>query len=185
MVEIQENYKDYDAPRCVLKSIKRFIRYTPKKYLAGLHLICLTNTDALNRKERRQKTLSRKKKVALNRCNGWYMQEWNKEPARIVLLVDNILDGCPRWLLKFNYFSDIELARTFFHELGHHIHKTQAPEHREREDVADKWKRLLSRKYFWIRYWYVMLILLVFRPLLNWMHKKAMQDMERYQNEQE
>jgi hypothetical protein len=95
MVEIQENYRDYEAPRCALKSVRRLIRYTPSKYFSGLQLIYLTNSDALNRKDRRQKTKWRKRKVALNNCAGWYVEKWNNQPARINLLVDKIFYDYP------------------------------------------------------------------------------------------
>ena len=169
MVEIVENYKDYKAPVAALKSIKRFIRYTPEKYFNGLHSINLTNTGALNRKSRRNKTKSREKKVSLKDCAGWYVEKWNNEPAHIELVVDNIFDGYPAWALKIGFIVDVAFSRTFFHELGHHIHKTQAPEHFEREDVADKWKRRLSKKFFWKRYWHFLLLILPFKPLFDWL----------------
>jgi hypothetical protein len=172
MTEIQENYKDYEAPRCVLKSVKRLIRNTPTKYFFGLQLVHLTNTDALNRKNRRKKTKSRKRKVALNNCAGWYVEKWNNQPARIELLVDKIFYDYPSWALKIGFVSDIVLSRAFFHELGHHIHKTQAPEHEEREDVAEKWKKRLSRKFFWKRYWHFMVLILPFKRLLDWLLKR-------------
>ena len=172
MVEIQENYKDYEAPRCALKSVKRLIRHTPKKYFSDLQLVHLTNSDALNRKSRRQKTKSRKRKVSLNNCGGWYIEKWNNQPARIELLIDKIFYEFPSWALKIGFISDITLSGVFFHELGHHIHKTQAPEHQEREDVADKWENRLSRQYFWKRYWHLMILIWPFKPLFDWLLKR-------------
>ncbi len=172
MVKIQENYKNYEAPRCVLNSANRLVENTPKKYLMGLHLIHLTNTNALNRKNRRQKTISRKRKVALNNCSGWYAEKWNNQPAQIELYVDRIFLDYPPWALKLGFIADIALSSTFFHELGHHIHKTQVPEYDEREDVADKWKNRLSRRYFWKRYWYLMVIIYPFKPMFDWLLKR-------------
>jgi hypothetical protein len=172
MVEIRENYKDFEPPRAALKAIKRFIHHTPEKYFAGLHSISLTNADALNRKLRRQKTKSRGKTVSLNNSSGWYVEKWNNEPAYIVLLIDKILDGYPLWALKINLIADVALSGTFFHELGHHVHKTRAPEHLEREDVADKWKRRLSRKFFWKKHWYFLVLIMPFKPLFDWLLKR-------------
>ena len=62
--------------------------------------------------------------------------------------MDNNFDGYPAWILKIGSIAAVAFSRTLFHELGHHIHKTQAPEHFEREDVADKWKRRVSRNFF-------------------------------------
>ena len=172
MVDINENYKGFEPPKVILKVIKRFIRYTPEKYFAGLHSVRLTNTNALNRKLRRQKTKSRGKSVSLYDSSGWYVAKWNNEPAYIELLIDKIFGGYPSWTLKISFIADVALSRTFFHELGHHIHKTQAPEHSEREDVAVKWEKRLSRKYFWKRHWYVLILIFPFRPLFNWLLKK-------------
>ena len=172
MVEIQENYKDYKAPICVLKSVTRLIRHIPRKYFSGLHLVNLTNTDALNRKHRRQKTKSRKRNVSLNNCAGWYVDKWNNQPARIELLIDMICYDYLTWVLKIGFVLDVALSRSFFHELGHHIHKTQSPEHAEREDVADKWKKRLSRKFFWKRYWHIMILIFPFKPLFDWLLKR-------------
>jgi hypothetical protein len=47
------------------------------------------------------------------------------------------------------YFSDV-----LYHEIGHHIHATRRPEHREKEDVAEKWKARLESKFILGRYWY-------------------------------
>ena len=171
MVEIEENYKDYEAPACARKAINRIIRYTPERYLSGLHLINLTNTKTLNRKERRQKTISRKRKVALNKCSGWYVQKWKNDPAYIELIIDSIYAGFPAWVLKIGFISDIMLASVFYHELGHHIHKTQFPEYAEREDVADKWERRLSKRYFWKRYWHFMVVIWPLKPLFDYLLK--------------
>ena len=148
MVEIAENHKEYEPPSAALKSIKRFVRYTPQKYFAGLQSINLTNIGTLNRKSRRNKIKSRKRTVSLNDCAGWYVEKWNNEPAHIELLVDNNFDGYPAWILKIGFISAVAFSKTLFHELGHHIHKTQVPEHFEREDVADKWERRVSRNFF-------------------------------------
>ena len=172
MVEIQENYKAYDAPKCVLKSVRRLIQNTPQKYFSGLHLIHLTNTNALNRKLRKQKTKARKRKVALNNCAGWYVEKWNGEPARIEMLIDKIFYDYPSWVLKIGFISDIAISRTFYHELGHHIHKTQSPEYIDKEDAVDKWKKRLSRRFFWKRYWHIMILIWPLKPVFNYLLRK-------------
>ena len=108
----------------------------------------------------------------MNDCAGWYVEKWNNEPAHIELLVDNNFDGYPAWILKIGFISAVAFSRTLFHELGHHIHKTQAPEHFEREDVADKWKRRVSRNFFWKRYWHFLLLIAPFKPLFDWLLKR-------------
>ena len=109
----------------------------------------------------------------MNRCEGWYVGKWNNQPARIELVIDNILYDFPGLLLKFGFFLDMVISSTLFHEIGHHIHETQAPEHSEREDVADKWKYRLTKKYFWKKYWYMMLLIFPFKDIIKWMIKKT------------
>ena len=155
MIKIEENYKEYIPHPKIKKSIKRMISNVPQKRLLGIHVIILTNTKALNNKKRRQKTKSRKRKVALNKCLGWYIQKWDKNPAYIELLIDNIFENIPKWFYYSDFLVDIVLSSTVYHEIGHHIHYTQAPEFNEREDVAEKWKKKLSKKYFTRKYWYI------------------------------
>jgi hypothetical protein len=51
----------------------------------------------------------------------------------------------------------MRFSYTLYHELGHHIHETQRPEYRERENVADTYAFRLLRRY-WLRRWYVLLL---------------------------
>jgi len=160
MIEIIEHYKDYEPPKAVLKSLKRLIRYTDKKYLVGISYVELTNTAALNRELRREKTKSRKKSGFLHDSLGWYCEKWKDEPAYIVLLTDHIFSSnLSKWRLYFNFPVDARLSMTFFHELGHHIHKTKIPEYRETENVADDWKFRLYFQFVKMRYWYLLLLL--------------------------
>jgi hypothetical protein len=64
------------------------------------------------------------------------------------------------------------LGEVLFHEIGHHIHYTQAPEFREREDVAEDWKKRLSKIYFRKRYWYFLPIAYMLYPF-SWLIKKV------------
>ncbi|MCD4811300.1 hypothetical protein K8R14_01690 [bacterium] len=172
MTHIQENYKNFNPHPKTLKSVERIVASIPSKRLAGLNTIILTNTKALNNKKRRQKTKSRKRKVALNNCLGWYIQKWDRNPAYIELLIDNIYQGYPKWVHFFNFIHDLPIASTLFHEVGHHIHKTQAPEFNDKEDVANKWGRKLYRKYCMNRYWYIIIPLYPVIYISNRLYKK-------------
>ena len=48
------------------------------------------------------------------------------------------------------------MSETLFHELGHHIHRTQRPEYEGRENIAEKWSKKLSGKFIRERYWYLL-----------------------------
>ncbi len=169
-VQVVEAYHDSEPPCKVKETVERLLRGVSDKYLIGLHSIVLTNASGLNRKRRREKTMSRKKKVSIRTCRGVYCESWEGEPAHIELFVDNILlppvkdSGTQtrrllKWLfrlfMKSKLFWDVNLSSVLYHEIGHHIHKTQAPEYGEREDIADKWKDKLQGRYLRRKYWYI------------------------------
>ena len=167
-VAVEEAYKDFVCPVNAPKAVERLLSGIPKQYLSGLGSVVLTNTGGLSRGRRRQKTRSRKRRVAIPDARGLYHQEWRGTPAWIEIFVDNVLGEWPAWELRIPFFRDMAIAEVLFHELGHHIHRTQAPEYKEREDVAEKWERRLVRTYFWPKYWYIVLPLrlvgLVLKP---------------------
>ena len=62
--------------------------------------------------------------------------------------VQELLDSAPlvpTWALRLRLVRSLVLGDTLYHELGHHIHAQQQPEHRERETVADEWQTRLLR----------------------------------------
>jgi hypothetical protein len=156
VIEIKSAYLDYEPPFDVERAVRRMLDLTPPEHLAGLRTIVLRNAAGLNHERRRSKTLSRKRKVAIARCRGLYHQRWKGEPAWIEIFVDNVFRDCPRPLLWFSILRESYLGDIVFHELGHHVHFTKVPEHREREDVAEKWKKRLGRIYFRKRFWYLL-----------------------------
>lgn len=154
-LEIVEKYDGFSPPFDVPSVVRRLLRTVPGQYLGGLKAIVLTNVSALPRRRRRRKSRSRGRVVQPSGAAGFYHREWKGEPAHIVLLVDQI---CSRWgrrWLRLGITRDSAIARTLFHEIGHHIHTVHAPEHREREDVADEWSEALSKRYLRRRYWYL------------------------------
>jgi hypothetical protein len=166
-IEIQEVYRDFIAPSWVSMTISRLINGIPAKHLNGLKTILLTNCDGLNRSQRRRKTKYRKNKVATHDCLGLYRQEWQGQPARIELFVDNILHEFPALIQRIHFFQDLIIAGVLYHEVGHHIHKTNEPEYREREDVADSWRKKLIGIYFRKRYWYLRPLTVILKPLVS------------------
>lgn len=128
----------------------------PPRFLAGLRYIRLTATTGFTRVRRRAKTPSRGRKVALVHTAGLYFREQQNHPATIDLHLDKLFGGTPSWALRLPIIRRLTLAETLFHELGHHIHATSAPEHREPEDVAERWKKRLYRRFVRQQYWYLM-----------------------------
>ena len=162
-VELVEAYRTYSPPAWVRPTVDRILSGMPARYLSGLRTVVLTDAGGLNYARRRAKTLSRKKKVKISESTGLYHQKWKGEPAWIELFVDNIVPwyGRMTWL---RFIRDLAIGEILAHEIGHHIHTTRAPEFREREDVAEKWKGKLLGPYLMRRYWYFFpLVVLVYR----------------------
>lgn len=136
---IVESYKDYRPPFNARQVVERLFDDVQQKYLSGLNSVVLTNSGALNRSRRRSKTKSRGQRVSIPKTLGLYHQKRYGAPIWIELFVDNITRRWPRPLLWMRVFQDMTIGSVFYHELGHHVHFTKLPEHKEREDVADEW----------------------------------------------
>jgi hypothetical protein len=166
-IEIQEDYRDFVAPFWVSKALCRLLDGIPEKYLYGLKTILLTNSLGLNRSQRRKKTKFKKHKVSNHACLGLYQQEWQGQPAKIELFTDNILSSFPALIQRIPFFQDLIMGDVLYHEVGHHIHKSSEPEYREREDVADFWRKKLIGIYFRKQYWYLRPLTIVLKPLVT------------------
>lgn len=71
-----------------------------------------------------------------------------------------------QWIFKIPLVRDILFSDILFHEIGHHIHATAQPEFREKEDVADKWKLKLQRRYMRRRYPWLAMVVSFAKPLI-------------------
>jgi hypothetical protein len=155
----------------ISKIVARLIDGLPAEYLVGIKTVLLTDAAGLNHEGRRAKTWARGKKVPIRQCRGLYHQASKGESAWIELFVDNIVMNSPSGFLRVPLLADMEFSEVLFHEIGHHIHKTRAPEFKEREDVAEVWEKRLRRIYISKRYWYLTPIAYVLYPLF-WLKKK-------------
>ncbi|HEV8573462.1 MAG TPA: hypothetical protein VGR43_02020 [Dehalococcoidia bacterium] len=173
MVKVVEYYRDWVPPTGVRRTIDRLLEATPQQYLIGLRSVVLTNAASLTGKRRRGTTVSRKRKVALNRCGGLYHRSRHDQQASIEIFVDNCLEPLPTRLRNVSLFLDLGLGPVWFHELGHHIHSTVAREYGERENVADRWSRRLFRPYFRRNYWWLTALFFPLRPLFRlWLRSR-------------
>jgi hypothetical protein len=154
-VIVSEAYKDYQPHINARKVVERLITAVPANQLRGIKTVVLTNSDNLNHNQRRGKTWSRRKKVRLRECCGLYYHKTTQSEAWVEIFVDNILSCWPCPLHHIPILLDMFFAEPLYHEIGHHIHATQRPEYKEREDVADEWSRKLCHPYFKRRYWYL------------------------------
>jgi len=162
------HYSDYTPPFDPVPVIQRMLASVPPKYLVGLSEIVLTNSTGLSRKLRRSVTKSRKRKVKIVEARGLYRQAWHGKPAWIQIFVNNTLKNWGKgWWLRFTFFAEILLGDVLFHEIGHHIHFTARPEHREKEEVADDWMRRLKKNYFRTQRPMLRFVLITLRPILR------------------
>jgi hypothetical protein len=167
-VRITTSYHEYTPPFAVEPIVRRMLDSVPDKYLSGLNEVALTNTSGMSRERRRAVTKSRKRKVRMLDARGLYHPAWNNRPAWIEIFVDNILRGWEKGLwLYIPFMREGGLAEVLFHEIGHHIHYTTRPEHKEREDVADVWKARLQRNYSRARHPWLRAITSPFRFLIR------------------
>ena len=54
----------------------------------------------------------------------------------------------PPLLLRSKFIADVFLAKTVFHEVGHHLDATIGSPSRTGEQAADSWSDILRRQYF-------------------------------------
>src|SRR5438552_1799000 len=122
-VKIVEQYLDYAPPVVVYRSLQLLLRYVPDEYLAGLHKITLTNSAGL-RKMYRGKVTSEKRRVRSADCRGLYGS------GSILLVMDQMFMDCPEVFLLLPPVKTYLIARTLYHEIGHHIHRLEHPGYR-------------------------------------------------------
>jgi hypothetical protein len=150
--ELVEAYRDFVPPANFKQVVETLLAYVPPKYLAGLKTIILTNSSALSRDQRRQKTWSRNHKVRLSECRGSYSRATKSSSAAVWLYVDSIVRGWPGWMTRPPLLRYMVPLDTLYHEIGHHIHTVHKPIHEEREDVAVEWSRKLWSHFLRKRY---------------------------------
>lgn len=146
--KIREQYLDFTPPLILYGSVELLLRYVPPQYLAELHTITLTNSAAL-RKSWRGKVSWEGRRVRASDCRGAYGR------GHIILVVDQMFDDFPEIFLLLPLIKRYLIARTLYHEIGHHIHKLEQPGYRaEKEMFADEWRDKLLRDFLRQRYSY-------------------------------
>jgi hypothetical protein len=153
-IRIAEAYRQYTPPFDVSVVVRRLLSSVPEEYLRGLDCVVLTNVEALSRKERKGKGWTRGRKFSNSRVLAFYHHRSRTSMAYIEVRVDKVIEGTGKWAPRIAFLRDIVVGHVLFHEIGHHIHSTVRPEHREKEDVADAWSGKLLRSFVRKTYWY-------------------------------
>jgi hypothetical protein len=160
VVEIIEAYHGYQPPADTRVLVTDLLATVPTPQLLGLARVVLTNSAALTGARKRARSRARGRKVRhATEAAGLYHQEWRGEPAWIEVFVDRVHANVPKPLLRLAFVRRNLLGFVLYHELGHHLHQTQRPEHRERESVADDWGRKLLQAHLRARHPLAMTVL--------------------------
>ncbi len=160
-MEILEAFDGYEPPADVRSLVEDLLATVPSQLLAGLHLVRLTNRTALGSRRKRW-TWWRGRKLPLAEAAGFYHRRWQGQVACIEVFIDQAFLTAPGWALRVSLMRELLLGRVLYHEVGHHLHATSHPEHREREAVAEAWSKRLLRDHLRMRHrWFWAL-----RPLI-------------------
>ena len=161
-IRIHETYVDYEPPINVSAIIHKLLSTLPEKYARGLDCVVLTNQLALSRKDRVGKYWSRGRKVHRSSVRGIYHRGKGSRLPYIELRVDRIVADLGRLDLRVPLFRELRIGSVLFHEVGHHIHCTIRPEHKEREAMADTWAAKLGFNFMRKNYWYLVPLLRIY-----------------------
>lgn len=164
---VYEYYASFSPPKFVLQATERLLIAVPPEYLAGIGAVVLRDAESLSGRDRRRKTGGRGRRFRLRDSLGVYHRERRGHAASIELFVDNILRATPRWALATPGLRDVALGETLYHEIGHHIHASFAPEYRDPEQVAEQWRRRLTPRYFRSNYRYLLPFAYALRAVLS------------------
>ena len=170
--EVREEYGGWTPPIDLRPVVNRLLRHVPEVHLGGISTVTLTDSRTLNRARRRQKRRVRGKRFRLSEALGIYHGAWQGQPAWIELFADRILANEDKRTLQFPLFRDNAVGEVLFHEIGHHIHATKCPQHQEPEDVADRWKRKLLRRFMRRQYWYLLPVARVLWPVVRFLNRR-------------
>jgi len=160
---VVQEYEEDEFPHEAKRYTELMLSRLPEGDVQGIASIQLRLASKQNRAERRRTTKSRGRKVRLNECLGFYQPKWKGNKPFIVLYVDRILRRRNQYSFGVRMYkrlvapfrSRVLIAKTLYHEVGHHYAKTRAIETREPENNADSY--MLDHLFAAYRaYWYLM-----------------------------
>jgi hypothetical protein len=171
-IRITEAYRDYEPRFNVKRLVRKLLSTVPGKYLDGLDCVVLTNQASLSRQDRVGKVWSRRRKRSKNLVLGRYHPKFGSTPPYIELRVDKISAGLRGASVHIPILRAVVFGQVLFHEIGHHIHRAIEPQHREKEDVADRWAGKLNGIAVRQNYWYAMPLIVPALKIYKFMRRK-------------
>jgi hypothetical protein len=165
MVPLCENYKDYQPPRFVHRTVANLLACVPKQYLTGLQSVVLTNAKAIGKGKT---TRVEGKRYNRHECLGFYHPGRRGQAPWIEIVLDNIIADVPNIFLYLPAVRNLIFNQMLFHEIGHHMDSTIGAPARSGEAAAEAWKERLSHTYAKEHYRYLILFArLVIKPILQ------------------
>jgi hypothetical protein len=161
MVVVKADYRFFDQSIDFCESVEKLLSFVPAEYLAGLGSVAIRETSSMPAERRRRL------RATGFATRGVYVPSVRNREAHIDLYLDAIISGWPYWFLRRRVIREAVLAKTLFHEIGHHIHDTLVSDAGNPEAVATLWHDRLRREYLRKRYWYLMPVARPLRWLLR------------------
>jgi len=97
MITIRENYKEYQPPSNIRRTVEKLLSSLPERYQSGLESVVLTNAGAVSRGKTNR---IRGKKYRQQECGGFYHHRYKGDPAWIEIIVDNVIATTPAMAMK-------------------------------------------------------------------------------------
>lgn len=149
MPQVVQEFREFKPRADFRGSVERLLEYVPPEYLVGLESVVLKDRTAPAKVRWDRRNASDAEMAA---C---YLRATKGRDAVIEMYVDVIMTGAPRWLMTLAWFRELMLSKTFFHEIGHHVHRAIAPDSREPEAAANYWRDKLGRDLMRRRFWFL------------------------------
>ncbi len=170
MTAIRDSRKHHIPPDWIRPTVERLLRSLAPEHTAAITAIVLTDSAAIG-KGKTHRVGGRK--YLRQECRGFYHAQSKKTGgAWIELVVDNIVPSTvPKWFLWFQLVRDVFIAKTLYHEIGHHLDATVGAATRGGEAAAEDWRKRLSRLHFRKRYWYLRPLVVPLRAIVRVMKR--------------
>lgn len=159
---IQE--KDYTPPINALKTVEVLLGYIPAGDLVHLQSIVLTNTAALSRGRKRQRSSSG---ASISEVMGRYHPGYKEQPAYIEIYVDNTLDSGSWYDQRLPILRKMMFGEVLYHEIGHHVQYISKSKLVKREAFADKYAARLGKQFLQKSYRYLRPFVPFLLPIIN------------------
>lgn len=142
--------------------LKRYLKIVPDEHLVGLE--CITVIDRIADKKNKE-------------VGGLYRERYRLQSATIEIALDTVYKGMPKFLYYVPFISKFILAGVLYHEIGHHYQKRLS--HGIRKSEQESFAREYEIKMLKRAFWWWLILLLPFKPLVMFLRKRVKTSQER------